>query len=336
MDNSSEAKLIGCGIDVSAAELVVACSAGEQLQQKTFPNKPAGHQALVQWLQKQPGAVRVCLEATGIYSLDAAIALHAAGIAVAVLNPRTVARFAETLRRSKTDAAEAQVLAEYASRMPFQAWQPPSAKALELRAILRYRGALSKHHVMQQNRLSAASGSATVPACVRRELQRSLRHTQASMQRLQQAARRLVEEDQQLRDRFQLLLTIPGVAERSALQLLAELCLLPPDLDVRQWVAHSGLDPRHHCSGSSVQKPSHISRAGNPHLRRALYMPALVAVQHDRHLRGFYEQLQQRHKTKLQALMAVARKILHAIFGMFRHATPFDGARLFPALLPTP
>jgi hypothetical protein len=61
------------------------------------------------------------------------------------------------------------------------------------------------------------------------------------------------------------------------MQLLAELSTLPSDLTVREWVAHSGLDPAHEISGSSVRKASRISRAGNRHLRRALYMPALVA-----------------------------------------------------------
>jgi len=63
-------------------------------------------------------------------------------------------------------------------------------------------------------------------------------------------------------------------------------------------------------------------------------MPALVAVQHDPHLKAFYELLQSRHKAKLQALVAVARKLLHAIYGIFRSQTPYDGNKLFPALSP--
>ena len=101
---------------------------------------------------------------------------------------------------------------------------------------------------------------------------------------------------------------------------------------MRQWAAHSGLDPAHHQSGASVHQRSRISRAGNRYLRRALYMPALVAARHDPHLRAFYQTLLARHKAKLQALMAVARKMLHAIFGMFRGLTEYDGARLFPVL----
>jgi hypothetical protein len=64
-------------------------------------------------------------------------------------------------------------------------------------------------------------------------------------------------------------------------------------------------------------------------------MPAMAAARWDPHLRAFSLALQQRHKTKLQALIAVARKLLHAIYGIFKTGTPYDGAKLFPRLIPT-
>jgi Transposase IS116/IS110/IS902 family len=97
------------------------------------------------------------------------------------------------------------------------------------------------------------------------------------IRRLRREAMTLVREDHLLRKRYELLISIPGIAQVSAMQLLAELSTLPSDLTVREWVAHSGLDPAHEISGSSVRKASRISRAGNRRLRRALYMPALVA-----------------------------------------------------------
>ena len=135
-----------------------------------------------------------------------------------------------------------------------------------------------------------------------------------------------------MRKRFELLICIPGIAAVSALQLLGELAPLSPEMSVRQWVAHSGLDPAHQVSGTSVHKQSRISRAGNRHLRHALYMPALVAVRRDPHLKAFYETLLSRHKAKLQALVAVARKLLHAIYGILRTQTPYEGRKLFPQL----
>ena len=333
MHNRSLPEVKWCGIDVSASELVVAVADDRSQQQRTFSNRPAGHRALIAWLQSQAGTVQVCLEATGMYSLDVALALHAAStILVSVLNPKVVARFAETLRRSKTDAADAQVLAEYARRMPFTRWSPPTTAALQLRALVRHRAALVEQRTAVRNQLHAAGASALSPTCVRQDLQRHLRALDRSVKRMQRAATALLHGNAELTRRFLLLQTIPGIAEASALHLLAELLLLPADLQVRQWVAHSGLDPCHHQSGSSVHKASRISRSGNRYLRRALYMPALVAVRHDPHLGSFYRSLLQRRKRKLQALVAVARKILHAIYGMFRHHCAYDGSRLFPEL----
>lgn len=334
MHKSAAEVFLCCGIDVSAAQLVVALQGeGGKWLQPSFPNRASGHQALIVWLQRIGTRVRVCLEATGLYSLDLALALHAAsGIDVAVLNPKTVNRFAATLCRSKTDPADAQVLAEYARRMPFQSWHPPQAAALELRTITRHIAALTQQHTRQSNRLHAASASTTGSGCVQQDLKRSLRDLERRVEKMRRAALAVIELDAELGPRFALLLSMPGIGEISALNLLGELALLAPSLTVRQWVAHSGLDPAHHDSGTSVHKRSRISRAGNRYLRRALYMPALVAVRHDPHLRAFYQALLARHKAKLQALIAVARKMLHAIFGMFRWRTSSNGSRLFPDL----
>ena len=177
MHKLSAEVFLGCGIDVGASQLVVALEGeGSRRLQRSFLNSSRGHQTLILWLQKSGTPVRVCLEATGLYSLDLALALHAAtGIEVAVLNPKLVNRFAATLCRSKTDPADAQVLAEYARRMPFQAWHPPQAVALELRTLTRHIAALTQQHTQQSNRLHAASASITGSRYVQQDLKHSLR-----------------------------------------------------------------------------------------------------------------------------------------------------------------
>ena len=104
-----------------------------------------------------------------------------------------------------------------------------------------------------------------------------------------------------------------------------------PRFDIQREPRTSKTEVRATCS---VHKKTRISKAGNKHLRRALYMPALVASQHDAHLGGFYQRLLARGKTKMQALVAVMRKLLHAIFGIFKHLQPYDGAKLLPYPIP--
>jgi transposase len=324
-----------CGMDVSAASLAVALlEADGRLAQRDFPNNASGHEALLVWLKKRNSPVRVSLEATGIYSLDLALALDAEGcIELMVLNPKLVNRFAQTLRRSKTDAADAVVLAEYSQRMPFCRWQRPAASHLALRTVSRYIGSLVVERAGLKNRLRSAESTATTPRAVLVDLKRSLAAMERRVDRLRAEALKLVESEEELRGRYQLLTTVPGIGAVSALAILSELILLAPTMTVRQWVASSGLDPVHQQSGTSLHKPSRISRAGNRRLRAALYMSALSAARYDRHLAAFYGALRARHKTGLQALMAVARKMLHAIYGIFKTGTPYDGRRLFPNIL---
>jgi transposase len=321
-----------CGIDVSARSLSVALIRPDgSVSQREFANSASGHKALLGWLGKLNAMVRVSLEATGVYSLDLALALDAAaGIEVAVLNPKLANRFAQTLCRSVTDAAAAVVLAEYSQRMPFTPWQRPGIEELRLRTISRYIEALVVDLAELKNRLHAAESASTTPRAIIVDLKQAQAAFLRRLAKMRREAMKLVQAKVALRQRFQLLVSIPGIAEISALPILSELALLSPTMTVRQWVAYSGLDPVHHVSGTSVHKPSRISRAGNRRLRRALYMPTLSAVRHDPHIRAFYQALRQRHKTGLQALMAVARKLLHAIYGIFKSGRPYDGRRLFP------
>lgn len=327
----NKSEVVCVGIDVSARELVVAV--GGQESEQRFANTRLGHQALTGWLRRQGGSVRVCVEASGNYSLDLALTLsQQSGVELEVVNPRLARRFAESLgKRSKTDPVDAHMLAEFAARMPFTAWQSPSATALQLRSLVRTIAALTRIATQEKNRRHAAAASVVLAPMIARELQRHTRYLEQRIAKLRQKAQRLVARDPQLERRWQHLLSVPGIAEVSALQILGELAVLPATLDARQWVAQCGLDPQHHESGSSVQATPRISKAGNRYLRAALYMPALVAVRYDASAAGFYQRLQQRGKAKLAALTAVMRKLLHGIYGMFRRDQDYNGQELFPA-----
>jgi transposase len=185
-----------------------------EIEQRSFHNNPNGHRALIVWLRKAKSPVRVSLEATGIYSLDLAFALDAAeGIEVAVLNPKVANRFAQTIRRSKTDAADAEVLAEYAHRMPFTAWIAPSSSSMRLRSIVRHVESLSVRSAQNQNRLHAAHGTTSTPSCVVQDLKHSVASLELRIYKLRREAMTLVRQDELLRKRYELLVSIPGIAQ---------------------------------------------------------------------------------------------------------------------------
>jgi len=132
-----------------------------------------------------------------------------------------------------------------------------------------------------------------------------------------------------------LLLSVKGIGKTTAIQLIGELLVLPNDMTPRQWVAYAGLDPRVVESGTSVSKKRRLSKAGNGYLRRALFMPSLSASHHEVHVSAYYQHLiNDNGLTKLQAICAVMRKLLHAIHGMLKSGKPFDGCRFYvmPAL----
>lgn len=325
-------KMAVCGMEVSAQELVVAMRGKKgEVQLQRFANTAAGHRALLSTLTRGGKRVRVCMEATGMYGLDVALQLSAQEeIELMVANPRAVRHFAKAaMQRSKNDQLDAVVLREFAARMEFRAWARPDENSLALWAIARRLEALTKERTAEKNRQHAAGVSQAIPECVRRSAARTLRFLERESKQLREEALRCIASDVRLRRRYELLRSVPGIGETSGIQILAELLLLPEDRDVRQWVAYAGLDPREYSSGISVRRYTRISKVGNRHLRCALYMPALVASRREPHLRGFYEALLARGKKKKQALMAVARKLLHAVFGMFRSDHPYDGARVY-------
>jgi transposase len=327
-----------CGIDVSAKQLVVVVRRdGNTEAARSFANTASGHQELKRYLTRKRTAVRVCLESTGLYGLDIGLLLQAdTRIEVMMANPRAIKDFARALmHRSKTDPMDALVLLEYAARMPFHRWQPPSAAAMQVTALARRIHALTEQATMEKNRLHAVNGTKTTLLVIVRDLRRSIASLQAAIVRLSREARKIIANNDQLQQRFVLLQSAPGIGEVSALQLLGELSLVPAGCDVRQWVAYAGLDPRRHQSGSSVHKKVTISKVGNRHIRRALYMPALTAACHSPHLKSFYQHLQTNGKCKMVALVAVMRKLLHAIYGMFKHNAAFDGCKLYPAFAQT-
>jgi transposase len=322
------------GIDVSKAVLDVAARRDERaLETARFDNDAAGHKKLLRWLTKGGRSATVVLESTGTYSFDVVLALHRApGVAVMVANPRAIKQFTGALmQRSKTDLTAAVALREFVSRMPFLAWQPPAAPVLELRGIARRIAALVVERTRERNRLHALQATAESSSVVCNDIEVNVRHLERRMEILSAQAVALIGQHPELQAAFDLLVSVPGIAVRSAVQLLPELLVLPETMTVRQWVAHAGLDPRVHQSGTSVDKPARISKVGNANLRRALFMPALVAVQNNPHVRAFFAKLVGRGKTPLQAYVAVMRKLLHAIYGMFTTRTTFVAAKFHAA-----
>lgn len=318
------------GIDIGAEDWVLVIRKnGRSFDPQKFTNTPVDRARLVKKLVKSPG-ILVCLEATGIYHFDLAIALHDAGVSIMVINPKAAHHFAKVLmKNSKTDAVDADTLAEYAARMDFAAWTRPSNEKLALRSFARRVNALTGQKAAAKNHLHALTATQETPQAVLKDAKLAIAQLEKRIDQLTAEALLLIAKHPELKRVMTLLTGIKGIAETSAIALMGELLLLPPGLSHREWVKFAGLDPQAFDSGKSVHKKARLSKAGNRHIRSALYMPALSAKTHDPHVGAYFQHLVDNGKKPLQAVCAIMRKLLHAIHGMLKHDRPFDNTRFY-------
>ena len=318
------------GIDVSAKTLAACRWRDGNQNQQEFSNDAAGHRQMLKWLGKQG---RVCLEATGVYHLQLALTLWKAGVELMVVNPRVAKDFARAMsNRSKTDQVDALTLLEYVRRMEFQGWVPPTKAVLELREMGRRLTELRRASVGEKNRLHARKVAA-ISGVVIADVTQHVAQIEKRIQQIEKAALGVICEDENLREQYEILLGARGIARRSAILLLTELAVLDPTMTVRQIVAYAGLDPRVYESAMSVHKPARISKVGNARLRAILFMSALSAIRHDRGARLFFARLVARGKKRMQAIVAVMRKLLHGIWIVLQRRVAFDSSVLFAASL---
>lgn len=318
------------GIDVSAHELTVALiRADQKAQLSTFEQTPSGHKALVKYLKKRK-AQRVVMEATGIYYLDAAMALKLAGLNISVINPRSAHNFARTmLENSKTDRIDAVLLARYAECMNPKPWQAPCPQLLAVRDLGRRLNQLTGTKTAAQNRLHAlASKQCTDPLLIE-DVDDEIQSLERRINRLGQAARERIEQDPELERIYRILISATGVAQTSAIKIIAELCLLDRSMTSKQVSRHAGLSVRLSESGTSQSKPGRLSKAGNTYLRAALFMPTMVLVQHDPIAKAHYQHLVAKGKKKIQALCAIQRKMLTGLWTAIKSDQPFETEKLF-------
>lgn len=318
------------GIDVGKDRLELALlDHEERTHSKSVRNDGVGHRALLAWLGRfaaDLGAVHACLEASGGYEEEAAVALLAAGLTVSVINPRRRAAYASVqLRRSKTDKADAALLARFCQRERPEPWAAPSEAARQLRRLTRALDALKRDRDRTRNRrgqtLSGPAGKA---------LDAVLAAYAEQIGVLERAVEAHLAEHPDLARSRDLLVSIPGVGAQTAATVIAELGDGAAFGSARSVAAYAGLVPQHHESGTSVRHRPRLSKAGNVRLRRALHWPAISAIGHNEAVRAFAEWLSARGKSTMSVIGASMRKLVQICYGVLKSGRPFD-ASLHPA-----
>lgn len=302
------------GIDVAKAELVVAVAPLGDIF--TVPNGAAEVETLAQRLRKLRPA-RVVMEATGGYETLAATSLGAAGLPVAVVNPRQVRDFARsTGQLAKTDQIDARILAAFAQAVAVEMRPLPDEAARALQAVVSRRRQVSEMLTAERNRLPSANP--TVAPSIREVIQVLERQLRDLDQDLQQRLR----ESPLWREAQDLLTSVPGVGPVVAATLVA---LLPElgRLNRKAIAKLVGVAPLNRDSGQYRGKRK--AWGGRAPVRAVLYMAALVGTRHNPALKTFYQRLLAAGKEKKLALTACMHKlllILNAVLHTQRPWTP--------------
>ncbi len=148
------------------------------------------------------------------------------------------------MKRSKTDAVDAEILAIYCEKMSFEAWNKPADETIELRAFSRRIAALNKLKSQNKNQLQALSSTDETPDLVIQQINEFINVLEKQIEVQRGAALDVINKHVELKESFVLITSIKGIADAPGIQILAELMILPSDMSAKQWIAHAGLDPR--------------------------------------------------------------------------------------------
>ncbi|MDP9479490.1 MAG: IS110 family transposase [Actinomycetota bacterium] len=282
-----------------------------------IPNDDAGIDSLVARLEAAPRPALVVLEATGGFERPLAAALAAAGLPVAVVNPRQARDdFARaTGRLAKTDRIDAEVLARFAEAVRPVPRPVPDEEARALGELLARRRQIVGMLTAERNRLGAATARP-----VRRRIEAHVRWLEKELARTDRDLDEAIKESPTWRENEELLRGVPGVGPVLARTLLAELPELG-SLAGKQLAALVGVAPLNRDSGTF--RGRRAVWGGRATVRAALYMGALVAVRHNPAIREFYERLLAAGKPKKVALVACMRKLLLVLNAVLKHRTPW-------------
>ena len=296
------------GVDLSSQKLDTWIDG----KYKQYPNTEAGFARFLKAIRKLKKSVLVVFESTGSISLYFAEQLDREGIARACINPSWVRHYAKSIGRvAKTDRIDSELIAVYANLHKVQADKPMSPDILKMRQLQRYRSMLIKHRAQQKASLYTYRDSELIERISKRisKLDEEIKEVQLELERVIQA-------NDEMRNRYRLFLKIGGIGEKTAKVLL---CNLPElgYLNRREIAALVGVAPFNWDSGRKTGK--RFARFGRRDVRTALYM-SIIAIKRikDNPICDFYDKLKAKGKSHKQAAIASIRRLLVRINAQVR------------------
>ncbi|MFB9995437.1 IS110 family transposase [Deinococcus oregonensis] len=317
------------GIDIGKREFFVHVqdAAGHSLGQRgPVANTPAGLQQASDWActWAEPAALHVVMEATNVYWERCAHYFQSLGCVVSVVKPAQIKSFARSvLRRGKTDAMDAELIARYGVVMHPASWTPPSTTLSVLKQLTREREAVLVRRTQEQNHLQALQDAQHASEIVVKLAQQRLDLVMGQVAELEAAMRALIQTDETLSQQLQLLLSVPGFAFVSAATILAETVGFAQLETGRELSAAAGMAPSPHQSGAKRGRGS-LSKTGNARLRRIASLSALGASKSHSRMRTYSRHLRDTGKPAKVAFVALGRKLLITGLAVMNSGQPYQ------------
>lgn len=251
------------------------------------------------------------MEATGGYETKLAIALQAGGMAIAIVNPRRIRDFARSMGLlAKTDKIDTKAIAAYAAAV-----EPPksaviNADTCKLKALVARREQLVEMKIAENNRKEHIGDKA-----IAKSINAVIKTLEREIEKVEKEQHDHIDKMPELRYRAEILKSVPGIGDITAMMLVTEL----PELgqcNKRQIAALVGVAPFNRDSGTFRGK--RMTGGGRRRVRTGLFMPTLVAIRHNPKLHAFYHRLLAEGKSKMTAIIAAMRKLLVIINTMIR------------------
>jgi transposase len=302
-------------------------ASGKRIASGSWQNNPLAAIEFIKHLKTLLGGsldpLHAGMESTGRCDAHLFPALQEAGVRVSVINPAQIKFFAVSLnRRGKNDPMDAATIARFVRERRPRATMPLTITQRRLKEIVAEIDHLVAEGVRVGARLSEVGSSCREVAS---SLSRQKKFIDKQIAALQADILSLAQADQELATEFKLLNSIPGIANRTAARVLAQLS--GKDFQsARQMAAYAGLTPRENTSGTSLKGKTRLSKQGNGKLRHALYLPAMTFWRNCNEVKSWADAIALRTNSKKAALGAVMRKLLHVIFGVLKHHKPFNPA----------
>lgn len=317
------------GIDVAKAKIdccLLKDPVNSKRKTKTFTNNKDGFSKLLEWIDKMNisrADLHAIMEGTGVYHEHVALTLTHAGAKVSIVNPAQVKDFGRGIAvRTKTDRMDSVVLARYGEMLQPPAWTPPPQEAKVLKALLARREAIAQDLRRELNRQEKAEVADT-PELICQSLDDSIQFLQKQLDKIQKDIDDHINKHPNLRRDYELLISIPGVGQRVGSNILSVIHSQNFN-SAEQLAAYLGLVPVERQSGTSLLGKARLSKAGPPRIRAVLYMAAVVATRRNSHINALYERLLAKNKSKMAAIGAAMRKLVHLCFGVLKNQLPYQ------------